>query len=210
MRNIIEFEAAILADDTRQIRELLSEIDRKTESQMFLNAADNFGFRTIEHHGRRLAMRAEIARVMGYQGESGLRMLASRYDLEAVSIGTFARDVRMFATEQLGLDKRDGKTVLVGWDTFLLAGMQGNNDAAKAVKLYLLKIERAGRLAAGVADAATERSRRINDAAKVVAMVTRASKEKNAAIRSRLLEYIDASVDGALNIPKQLEMSADQ
>lgn len=206
MKSFIELEAAILSEDQSQIRDYLAEIDRKTESAMFRQASEHFGFRTVEHHGRRFAMRAEIGRVMGYIDESGLRKMASRYDLEAISVGTFGQGVRMSIVEELGLDKRDGKTVLVGWDTFLLAGMHGTNDAAKAVKLYLLNIERAGRVAAGVTDVARERSRRIDDAAKVVNMVSKASREKNAQVRARLMEYIDAATDGALNLPKQLEI----
>lgn len=206
MRSFLDLEAAILSQDRGQISDYLAEIDRKTESAMFLQASEHFGFRTVEHHGRRFAMRAEIGRVMGYIDESGLRKMAERYDLESLSLGSFGQDVRIKFADQLGLSPKAGRTTLVGWDTFLVAGMQGTNEAAHAVKLYLLNIERAGRMAAGVTDAARERSRRIDDAAKVVNMVSKASREKNANIRARLMEYIDAATDGALQLPRQLEL----
>lgn len=147
MKSMIDMQIAVMNEDHDEIRSILSELDRKTESDMFAKAASHFCFKTVEHRGRRLAMRSEIASVMGYKGESGLRMLCERHDLETVSLGAFAQDVRMLVCQDLGLHKFDGKTVFVGWDAFLLAGMESTTDAAKQVKLYLLQMERAGRVA---------------------------------------------------------------
>jgi len=50
------------------------------------------------------------------------------------------------------LHPNDGKTVFIGWGAFLIAGMQGTNPAARAVQLYLLQMERAGRVAGTIVD----------------------------------------------------------
>jgi len=94
MNSISNMQIAILEDNRGAVREQLNRLDRRTEGEMFQQAAEHFGFKTVEHHGIRLAMRSEIARVMGYKDESGLRKLCERYDLDAVSLGTFGQNVR--------------------------------------------------------------------------------------------------------------------
>lgn len=203
MTTINDLQIAMLSDDKAHIRELLNEIDRRSENDMFRKAGEHFGFKTVEHQGNRLAIRAEISRVMGYKDESGLRKVCDRYDFGTLSLGGFGQNGRMLLIETFGLHPQDGKTVLVGWETFLLAGMQGQSDEARQVQLYLLQMEKAGRVAGATLSIAKGRSQRIGDTDKVVRMVCRAETIKNAALKSKLLRMIDETVDGALELPQQ-------
>ena len=207
--SMFDLQIAVLEDDKPEIHALLSELDRRTESEMFARAAEHFGFKTVEVHGRRLAMRSEIASVMGYKDESGLRKLAQRYDLESVSPGTFGQNVRMFVAEQLGLHKKDGKTILVGWETFLLAGMQGTNPAAGEVKIYLLRMEKAGRVAGGALSVAQQRTNRLNEADKVSQIAARIDRMHNSAYKQNVAKYLNELLDGALQVPFEGDLFGD-
>jgi len=203
MPSMLNLQIAVMEDNTKEVRELLSEIDRKTENEMFEKAAQHFGFKTIEVHGKRLTTRGEIARIMGYKGESGLRMVCERYDLETLSMGGFAQNVRIDAEKIFNLSPNDHRSVFVGWEVFLLAGMQGTSDAAKLVKLYLLQMEKAGRIAGAALDINKGREQRINEANKVVSMISKAAHLKNNDLRNKTLRYIDEVLDGALALPAQ-------
>lgn len=203
MISILDLQLAVINDDSTAIKGLLAELDRRTENEMFLKAAEHFGFRTLEHHGRRLAIRAEIASLMGYKSESGLRMLCERRDLDSVSMGGFAPEVRMLAINELGLHPQDGKTVFLYWDAFLLAGMEGTSPQAQQVKAYLLQQERAARIAAGVLSV---KGSKVDHAAKVVSMAARADRIQNAHLRTQVLKYIDEVMDGALGVKQQEEL----
>lgn len=206
MTSFVDLQIAVLNKDHDTIKSILSELDRRTESDMFQRAAAHFGFKSVEHHGRRFSMRAEIARVMGYKGESGLRMLCERHDLEAVKVGTFAQNVRMSFAETLGLHANDGKTVLVGWDVFLLAGMESTTDAAQTVKAYLLQMERAGRVAGAALDVAHSRLLRIQDAEKVSLIAFRLDRMKDTEFKKKVAAYLDDVLDGALDIRPQRDL----
>lgn len=204
MKSILDLQIAVLGEDNEAVQDILSEIDRKTESQMYMKAAEEFGFQTIEHHGRRLAMRRQIAKVMGYMDESGLRKLCERHDLETVSMGTFGQSVRDIAVRELGLKRNDGKSIFIGWDAFLLGGMQGTTAEAKKIQLYLLSMERAGRVASGAIDITKARASKISEADKVVSMVARAERISNQKLKQATLKYLDEVLEGALVIPEQL------
>lgn len=210
MSSITDFQIAVLSDDKAHIRELLNEVDRRSENDMFRKAGEHFGFKTVEHQGRRLAIRAEIARVMGYKDESGLRKVCERYDLATLSLGGFGQNVRMLIIETFGLHPQDGKTVLVGWETFLLAGMQGQSDEARQVQLYLLQMEKAGRVAGATLDIAKGRHMRIGEAGKVVMMVSRAERIKSKTLRTNVLRYVDDVLDGALKLPGQGDLFGEE
>lgn len=207
--SVLELQIAILEESQDSVRGLLNEIDRKTENDAFKRAAHHFGFQTIEHHGRRVAMRREIAQVMGYVDESGLRKLCEKWDLETLPLGTFGQNVRMLAIEKFGLHPNDGKSVFIGWDAFLLSGMSSTTNAAQQVQLYLLNAEKAGRIAAGARELAAERKQKIDEGSKVVSMLAKIDKMNNVKLRSKAAEYIDDLLDGALAIGKQSDIFPD-
>ena len=203
MKSMIDLQIAVLNEDQNEIHSILNELDRKTESEMFAKAARHFGFKTLEHHGRRFVMRRHLAPVFGYIDESGLRKLCERHDLETVSLGAFGQNVRDLAVQELGLSRNDGKSIFVGWDAFLLAGMESTTDAAKQVKLYLLQMERAGRVAGGALDAVKARANRINEADKISLIASRIDRMQNNTFRQQVAELLDEVLDGALGVAKQ-------
>ena len=206
MSSMIDLEIAVINHDHDVVKSLMSDLDRRTELAMFKKAADHFGFKLLEHRGRGFAMRRELAPIFGYIGESGLRMLCERYDLETVSLGTFAQDVRMLVIEKMDLHPNDGKTVFVNWDTFLIAGMESQNEAARKVKAYLLQMERAGRIAGGALDLANSRTLRINHADKITRIAARVDRINDQQLKTQLGIYLNEVLDDALDITKQLDL----
>ncbi len=208
MTNLIDLQIAVLDEDIDETQSLIREIDRRTESDVYSKAAAHFGFKTIEHLGRQFAMRAEVAHIFGYKGESGLRMLCERYQIETVSMGSFAQNVRIKIREELKLPEKDGKTVFIGWDAFLLAAMESKTPQAKAVKSYLLKMERAGRVAAGALDFAKERNDRIKQTRVIVQLIGEVDRIKDQRFRQVAAEHVDDLLDGALGVTKQPDLFA--
>jgi len=201
-----DIQIAVLEDDKAEINTYLQELDRKTESKMYLQAAEHCGFKTVELHGRRFAMRAEIATVMGYKDESGLRKLCQRYDLETLSPASFGQNVRKLISNELGLHPKDGRSVLVTWDVFLLAGMAGTTDAAKQIKLYLLKMEKAGRVASGVVDGANRHDTGINRVEKIVKIVDRATRIPDIFAKNNMYKLLNKELAGIVRLPVQTEL----
>ena len=154
-------------------------------------------------------MRSEIARVMGYKDESGLRKLCERYDLETLSPSAFGQNVRMLLNKELGLNKFDGKSVVIAWDVFLLAGMTGTTDAAKQVKLYLLKMEKAGRVASGIVESANRHDAGINRVEKIVKIVDRATRIPDKFAKNNMYELLNKELDGIVKLPVQAELLPD-
>lgn len=208
MTTINDVRIAVLQNDTPKVQTLIREIDRRTESEVFQKAAKEFGFETIEHLGRRFTMRRHLAPIFGYKGESGLRMLCERYQIETVPLGSFAQPVRDNAISEFGLKRTDGKTVFIGWDAFLLAAIESTTPQAKAVHAYLLQMEKAGRVAAGVLDFAKERDQRIQQTRTIVKMIGEVDRIKDQRFRQVAAEHVDDLLDGALGITKQPDLFA--
>ncbi|MBM7423834.1 MULTISPECIES: hypothetical protein [Spongiibacter] len=207
--NLTDFQIAVLGDDTNEVHSLLLDIDRRTERDRYREAARQFGFDLLEHRGKCYAMRRELASVFGYSGESGLRMLCEKYDVEGVSIATFAPEVRMWAQENLGLHSRDGKTIFLSWDGFLLAGARGDSEAARKVFAYLLKMERAGRIAGGAMDAAKANEARLKQAERVVNIAAKFGKVPQP-LQQKIGEYLDNILDITLGQSGQLTLFSNK
>lgn len=203
MKPIIDLEIALLNSDKPGVRAVIDYMDLRTQNVCFLRAAEHFGFKTVQAYGKRVANRADLARVFGYKDESGIRKLAERYELEAHSMAAYAQNVRRLLATELDLHKFTNKLVLVGWETFLVAGMAATNPAAEVVKLYLLEAERAARIAGGTLDIIDSDKHRIDRMSKVVAMVCKADRLKDQALRLKVLGCVDEVLEGVLAIPKQ-------
>jgi hypothetical protein len=204
--SILDLEIAVLNKDKDAVQKIIAEIDRRTENEMFQKAGEHFGFKTVEANGRRIAFRAELAAVFGYSDESGLRKLTEKYRLESFQIGGFGQEVRNLLMQEFNISKFAGRAVFVCWQTFLIAGIDSITTQAEEVKRYLLQMERAGRIAAGSRDIASAKNARIVQGEKVVAMVSKADRIADKHLRHQTLLYIDDIVDGALNVPKQLDL----
>ena len=203
MINLIDFELALLKGDNDEIAELLQQGDVRTANARLRQAGEKFGFKTVEVHGIRYAKRGDLALVMGYADESGLRKLCERMDLEGRFIGGFGQNVRDLLAEELGLVKNDRRTVLVAWSVFLLAGMSGTTEPARRVKRYLLEMEKAARVSAGMVDIARARNDRLDEVGKVVNIAFRATRIEDARIRASVIQYLNQMLPMALSVPLQ-------
>jgi len=201
--NLSDLQIALIDNSKAGVRAVIDEIDRRTENEMFRRAGEHFGFKTAETGGRRIGYLPEIAGVMGYSDASGLRKLAERYDLESVAMGGYGQNVRQFLLETFGIHKQAGHATFVTWPIFLVAGMVSTTAKAEAIKRYLLDCERAARVGGGMLDIARSQDARLDRAAKVVAMVSKADRIADAALRQQVLIHIDDALDGALHIPRQ-------
>lgn len=201
--NLNDLQIALIDNSKAGVRAVIDEIDRRTENEMFRRAGEHFGFQTGEWSGRRVAYQGDLSRVFGYADPSGLAKLAERYELEAINLAWYGQDVRTSIREQFGLGEKTSRANFYTWPTFLVAGMASTTPAADAIKRYLLDCERAARVGGGMLDIARSQDARLDRAAKVVAMVSKADRIADAALRQQVLIHIDDALDGALHIPRQ-------
>lgn len=201
--NLNDLQIALIDNSKAGVRAVIDEIDRRTENEMFRRAGEHFGFVTVEACGRRIAYAPEMAASIGYADASGLRKLVERYELESVSLGGYGQNVRTLLIEGFGLHEFTSKATFVTWPTFLVAGMVATTAKAESIKRYLLDCERAARVGGGMLDIARSQDARLDRAAKVVAMVSKADRIADAALRQQVLIHIDDALDGALHIPRQ-------
>ncbi|SEO64909.1 hypothetical protein [Nitrosovibrio sp. Nv6] len=202
MKSILELQIAVMNGDKSGVHTVLDEMDRRTENEMLLRAAEHFKFETIEWNGRRIAYRPDLSRVFGYSDESGLRKLGERYDLEAIQLGWFGQNVRTIALETFKIEGKTTRACFVTWPTFLVAGMVSTTAAADSIKLYLLQAEKAARIAAGTLEIKRDQSR-FDSAAKVVNLISKAERIKDQKLREFALRHIDDLLDGALELGQQ-------
>lgn len=201
MKSILELQIAVMSDDKAGVHAVLDEIDRRTENEMFKKAGEHFGFETMEWNARRIAFRPDLSTVFGYNSESGLRMLAERYDLEVVQLGWFAQDVRTKAIETFKIEGKVSRATFVTWQTFLLAGMVSTTPTADTIKMYLLQSEKAARIAAGTL--AISRDAKFEAEAKVINLLYYADRIKNPQVHAYAMRRLDELLDGALSLPAQ-------
>lgn len=142
-------QIALINNDTIGVREVIDELDRRTENEMFRQAGEHFGFITAEAGGRRVAYLPELSRIFGYSDPSGLRKLVERYGLESYFLGGYGQNVRQLMLQAFGIHKFSANATFVTWSAFLVAGMVATTPAADKVKLYLLECERTARLGGG-------------------------------------------------------------
>ncbi|WP_067519560.1 hypothetical protein [Endozoicomonas ascidiicola] len=201
MKSLIELQIAVLADDNTGIQSYLSEIDRKTETELFQRAGEHFGFKTVLIEGRCYGRRSSLARVFGYTDESGVRKIFTRLQIPTRSIGSFGQNVRSELIEALDLSPKDTKATLICWDSFLVAGMHSTTDQAKQVQKYLLETERAARIANGVGldlDLHKVRQNRLAEADQVSKMLARVDRIQDASMKRVALAEINDAMGGTL------------
>lgn len=201
MKSILELQIAVMSDDKSGIHAVLDEIDRRTENEMFRKAGEHFGFETVETGGRRIAYLPPLSAVFGYSDASGLRKIAERYDLDTSQIGCYGQNVRHMLLEKFGIHNKAAHATFVTWQVFLLAGMVSTTPSADTIKMYLLQAEKAARIASGTL--AITRGSQLDEAAKVINLVSRADRIKSAPLREFALRHLDEVLDGALALPKQ-------
>ncbi len=147
MDNLSKLELALLEGDVDKASNYLQEIDRRTANEAFKKAGEQFGFSTVEIFGTTIAHMGMVSKILGYTDPSGLSKLLDRWQIYTTKIGSYGHDVRIKIRKSLGVDPRDSHATFISWDGFLIAGIYGQNEEARKVKAYLLKMEAIGRVA---------------------------------------------------------------
>ena len=201
MKSLIELQIAVLAEDNNGIQSYLSEIDHKTETEMFKRAGEHFGFKTVVVEGRCYGRRSSLAHVFGYTDESGVRKIFSRLQIPTRSIGSFGQNVRSEIITALDLSTKDTKATLICWDSFLVAGMHSTTQQAREVQKYLLETERAARIANGIGldiDLQKVRQTRLAEADQVSKMLARVDRIQDHIMRKVALAELNEAMGGTL------------
>lgn len=149
MYSLTSSEVALLEGSNEQVSEFFSEMDRKSANEMMRKAGEQFGFATMAVNGMVVAKMATASNILGYSDPSGLSKLLERYQIMTYQIGWFGHDVRTMMRKTFDLSEKDSKATFITWDAFLLVSMYGQTEAAKKMKLYLLKMEAIARVAMG-------------------------------------------------------------
>jgi hypothetical protein len=139
-------QIALLEDDNGAIRNYIERLDRETSNDAMAAAGVHFGFPTVEIEGVQRTSAGHLAKVFGYKQAQALQRLLERRGISGIKVGGFSHDGLILIREKLVLDKDDYKTVLYDWPAFLIGGMNSQNDEAKAVQTYLLRMEKIARV----------------------------------------------------------------
>jgi len=146
MRSLIYLEEALLENSQEKVSGYFSEIDRQTSNVAMRRAGEQFGFKTCEVNGMVIAKMEAAAHILGYSTPWGLSKLLASYQIMTPEIGWFLPEVVTRIRKAFDLSIKDSKAIFITWDGFLVAGMFGQNEEARKIKLYLLKMETVGRV----------------------------------------------------------------
>jgi len=147
MKSLMFLEAALLEGKTEDVSAYFAEIDRQTANDRMEKAGLQFGFKTTEIMGMRVAKMEDAARILGYSKAWGLSKLLDGYQIMTYKVGSVLPQVVRKLREEFSLSPKDNETTFITWDGFLIAGMYGQNEEAKKIKVYLLKMDTVGRVA---------------------------------------------------------------
>lgn len=183
-------QIALINNDAAAVRAELSEIDLRTESEMFRKAGAHFGFKTAEAYGREVLYLPILATVLGYSDPSGPRKLAERYSLEVYTLAGYGQSVRQLLLESFGLSKYTPNATFITWSSFLVAGMVATTREADAVKRYLLECERAARIS--VSEMARQKAIRDQkaDSYQLVSAIAKVDRIKDPILRKAAIEQL--------------------
>lgn len=146
MRSLQYLQEGILTDDKGVVNSYIEELDLKTSNEEMVKAGEKFGFKTINIYGKVYGLMAEIAARMGYLDPSSYGRLLKKWEIQTPNVGTFGHEYRRLMVENLGIDPKDGSSLLVDWTGFLIGGVKGEGENADEVLAYLLRRDREARI----------------------------------------------------------------
>lgn len=204
--NLVEFQINIINGNDQSAKDMLLELDRKTEKDSFQKAANYFGFKLFDADGVLYASRTQLAPIFGMQDESGIRKICERKGVLTRSLGWFGQSDRTRARETFDLQQTDNKSTFVDYQGFLTIGAMGTTEATRQVFAYLLQMEQVGRLAIGAKDLMKHEDRKYAHTDKVIGMMCKIDKMNNGALKQKAAERLDELLDGALELGKQASL----
>jgi hypothetical protein len=141
-QRIADVRAFFEAADVASSNDALVEAGREYHFPTYASDA------TSPTQGHAIMLARDLARVMyGREDTNGLGALIRTYGFDFLSIRGFADDLRQLLRQHFTLHKFDGQTTFATWQHFLLVGMYGQTEHARAVRRYLLQREKASRIA---------------------------------------------------------------
>lgn len=206
MESLIKLEELLLEENSEGVKGYLSEIDRKTANEMVVKAGEAFGFPTIEIYGVVYTHMGMLAKIFGYASTSGISNLVEKHQLHSVKLAWYTLEVYSMAREIFGLSEKDSKATFVTWDTFLIAGMYGQNPEAQKVKLYLLKAERAVRVGVSTMDRLKYENYRLRKIERTIALASKIGHMANGPFKDAAIEAFEELTGKTFSRPKQLQL----
>lgn len=154
MRNLNYLQEGVLTENKTAVSDYIDELDIKTANEEMTKAGERFGFKTVKIHEKVYGSMAEIAGVHGYGDPSSYRRLLEKWDILTPNIGWFGSQYRTRIREELNINEKDSRALLVDWTGFLIGGVKGEGKNADAVLAYLLQREREARINSATVDQA--------------------------------------------------------
>jgi len=191
MKSLIVLEAEILKESVDGVKNYLEDLDRKTANESFRLLGEHLGLTTMEIEGIRYAHLASASKIMGYSDPSGLAKLMSAYQIMTPKIGWYGVEVRSRIREIFGLDEKDSVATFVPYAGILVAGMQGETDGAKKIKLYLLEAERVARIGIATLDQFKYELLQIRRCKEVVSMAATISRMDDSPYKDAAIGYFE-------------------
>ena len=142
MKNLLYLQEGLLKEDHSIVSGYIDELDLRTANEELIKAGVKFGFKTVVLFGQAYGWMAEISRVLGYDDPSSYRRLLEKWEVLMANIGWFGQKYRTSIRENLGINEKDSRALLIGWSGFLIGCIKGNGENADAVFAYLLQCER--------------------------------------------------------------------
>lgn len=192
INNISDLQLALIENNNTAINGYIERLDRETSNVAIRQAGEHFGFPTIEVNGVFYAANQHIAAVFGYKKPNSFLELLKRRGIEGINMAGFTYDTCIKIKETLKLMDGDRKTTLHEWPAFLIGGMNSENEEAKAVQGYLLRMEKVARLGFAVSgDHAKSANTLISKAKTLVLLISVANKTTDTQYRNILNEQIE-------------------
>lgn len=152
MRTLQYLQEGVLTEDKGVVNSYVEGLDLRTSNEEMVKAGEKFGFKTINIFGKEYGLMSEIAGKMGYMDPSSYGKLLRKWEIYTPNVGTFGSDCRMTMVEKLGIEEKDGRSLLVDWTGFLICGVKGEGENADEVLAYLLRRDREARISGVLLD----------------------------------------------------------
>jgi len=206
MESLTILEAALIEDDKTGVINYLTEVDRKSANEAMRLMGESIGFETMEINGNRYAHLGSASPILGYSDASGLAKLLDRYQIMTPKIGWFGHDVRTSVRETFNLNPTDSVATFIPYEGILIAGMQGQTEGAKKIKLYLLKMEKTARVGIMTSDQLKQADHKVRRLEKQINMAVKITRMPDGPLKESALEAYEQLTGKKLPEPAQLKL----
>jgi hypothetical protein len=146
-------ELAILDHQQEDVRAFFEAADLSSGNDALFQAGQEYRFQTYINaeppiNGHAIMLARDLAKLMyGKEDTSHPGHLLKQYGFDFVRLEGCGPEIQTLLRDHFHLSKFDGKAAFATWQHFLVVGMYGQTEQARKVKAYLLKREKASRIA---------------------------------------------------------------